>query len=179
MPLGAHLLSEVKEVAVSSQGSVAPKERVNIVYRPATGDAQAEVELPLKLLVLGDYTLRNDDTPIEELKPINVDKDNFNDVLKGQNLSLSMSVPDKLDPKASEDARLAVNLNFQSINDFSPDAIVEKIPELSQMIALRESLKALKGPLGNIPDFRKQVQALVKDEGVRERLLNELGIQNK
>lgn len=164
---------------MSSQGSVAPKERVNIVYRPATGDAQAEVELPLKLLVLGDYTLRNDDTPIEELKPINVDKDNFNDVLKGQNLSLSMSVPDKLDPKASEDARLAVNLNFQSINDFSPDAIVEKIPELSQMIALRESLKALKGPLGNIPDFRKQVQALVKDEGVRERLLNELGIQNK
>jgi type VI secretion system protein ImpB len=179
MPLGARLLSDVKEVAVSSQGSVAPKERVNIVYRPATGDAQAEVELPLKLLVLGDYTLRNDDTPIEELKPINVDKDNFNDVLKGQNLSLSMSVPDKLDPKASEDARLAVNLNFQSINDFSPDAIVEKIPELSQMIALRESLKALKGPLGNIPDFRKQVQALVKDEGVRERLLNELGIQNK
>ena len=179
MPLGAHLLSDVKEVAVSSQGSVAPKERVNIVYRPATGDAQVEVELPLKLLVLGDYTLRNDDTPIEELKPINVDKDNFNDVLKGQNLSLSMSVPDKLDPKASEDARLAVNLNFQSINDFSPDAIVEKIPELSQMIALRESLKALKGPLGNIPDFRKQVQALVKDEGVRERLLNELGIQNK
>ena len=133
----------------------------------------------MKLLVLGDYTLRDDDTPIEELKPINVDKDNFNDVLKGQNLSLSMSVPDKLDPKASEDARLAVNLNFQSINDFSPDAIVEKIPELSQMIALRESLKALKGPLGNIPDFRKQVQALVKDEGVRERLLNELGIQNK
>ena len=179
MPLGARLLSDVKEVAVSSQGSVAPKERVNIVYRPATGDAQAEVELPLKLLVLGDYTLRNDDTPIEELKPINVDKDNFNDVLKGQNLSLSMSVPDKLDPKASEDERLAVNLNFQSINDFSPDAIVEKIPELSQMIALRESLKALKGPLGNIPDFRKQVQALVKDEGVRERLLNELGIQNK
>ena len=72
---------------MSSQGSVAPKERVNIVYRPATGDAQAEVELPLKLLVLGDYTLRNDDTPIEDLKPINVDKDNFNDVLKGQNLS--------------------------------------------------------------------------------------------
>ena len=164
---------------MSSQGSVAPKERVNIVYRPATGDAQAEVELPLKLLVLGDYTLRNDDTPIEDLKPIKVDKDNFNDVLKGQNLSLTMSVADKLDPKAGEDAQLAVNLNFQSIADFSPDAIVEKVPELSQMIALRESLKALKGPLGNIPDFRKQVQDLIKDEGVRERLLNELGIQDK
>ena len=74
---------------------------------------------------------------------------------------------------------MAVNLNFQSIADFSPDAIVEKGPELSQMIALRESLKALKGPLGNIPDFRKQVQELLKDEGVRQRLLNELGIQDK
>ncbi|HKT99965.1 MAG TPA: type VI secretion system contractile sheath small subunit, partial [Paraburkholderia sp.] len=43
--------------AMASDGSVAPKERVNIVYRPATGDAKAEVELPLKLLVLGDFTL--------------------------------------------------------------------------------------------------------------------------
>ncbi len=41
---------------MATDGSVAPKERVNIVYRPATGDAQAEVELPLKLLVMGDYT---------------------------------------------------------------------------------------------------------------------------
>ncbi len=164
---------------MSSQGSVAPKERVNIVYRPATGDAQAEVELPLKLLVVGDYTLRDDDTPIDELKPIGVDKDNFNDVLKGQNLSLTLGVANKLDPKADPDAQLAVKLDFQSIADFSPDAIVEKIPELSQMIALRESLKALKGPLGNIPEFRKQLQALIQDEGVRARLLNELGIENK
>ena len=172
-------LNDIEERVVSSQGSVAPKERVNIVYRPATGDAQAEVELPLKLLVVGDYTLRDDDTPIDELKPIGVDKDNFNDVLKGQNLSLTLGVANKLDPKADPDAQLAVKLDFQSIADFSPDAIVEKIPELSQMIALRESLKALKGPLGNIPEFRKQLQALIQDEGVRARLLNELGIENK
>ena len=164
---------------MSSQGSVAPKERVNIVYRPATGDAQAEVELPLKLLVVGDYTLREDDTPVDELKPIGVDKDNFNDVLKGQKLSLTLGVANKLDPKADPDSQLAVNLDIQSIADFSPDAIVEKVPELSQMIALRESLKALKGPLGNIPEFRKQLQTLIQDEGVRARLLSELGIENQ
>ncbi len=83
----------IQEKKMASDGSVAPKERVNIVYRPATGDAQAEVELPLKLLVVGDYTLRDDDTPVEEMKPINVDKDNFNDVLKAQKLSLNMTVP--------------------------------------------------------------------------------------
>ena len=164
---------------MAKEGSVAPKERVNIVYRPATGDAKSEIELPLKLLVMGDYTLRDDDTPIEEMKPINIDKDNFNDVLKAQKLSLNMTVPNKLDPKAAEDAVLAMNINFDSINDFSPDAIVDKVPELKQMIELRDALKALKSPLGNIPDFRKKVQELVRDEGVRARLMSELGVQDK
>jgi len=164
---------------MASDGSVAPKERVNIVYRPATGDAKSEVELPLKLLVIGDYTLREDETPIEEMKPINIDKDNFNDVLKAQKLSLNLTVPNKLDEKADPDAVLAVNMKFDSIDDFSPDAIVDKVPELRQMIALRDALKALKGPLGNIPDFRKKVQELIEDEGVRARLLTELGIQDK
>ena len=156
---------------------MAPKERVNIVYRPATGDAKAEVELPLKLLVLGDFTSRDDDTPIEEMKPVNVDKDNFNEVLKAQRLALDMTVPNRLEGDA--DSALAVNLKFESIDDFSPDAIVENVPELRQMIALRDALKALKGPLGNIPDFRKRIQDLIEDEGVRARLLSELGVQDK
>lgn len=161
-----------------AEGTVAPKERVNITYKPATGDAKEEVELPLKLLVVGDFTMRDDDTPIEDRAPINVDKDNFNDVLKAQKLSLDLAVPNKLDEKA-EGESMAVKLDFQSINDFSPDAIVEKIPELRNLVALRDALKALKGPLGNIPAFRAQVQELVKDEGTRARLLAELGVQDK
>ena len=51
---------------MGEEASVAPKERVNIVYRPATGDAKEEVELSLKVLVMGDFTLRQDDTPLEE-----------------------------------------------------------------------------------------------------------------
>jgi bis(5'-nucleosyl)-tetraphosphatase (symmetrical) len=47
---------------MSKEGSVAPKERVNIVYKPATGNAQEEVELPLKIMMLGDYTQRSDAT---------------------------------------------------------------------------------------------------------------------
>lgn len=164
---------------MASDGSVAPKERVNIVYRPATGDAKAEVELPLKLLVVGDYTLRDEALPIEEMKPINIDKDNFNDVLKAQKLALTMAVPNKLEANAEPDATLSINMRFNAIDDFTPDAIVDQVPELRQMIALREALKALKGPLGNIPDFRKKMQALIADESVRARLLGELGIQEK
>ena len=66
---------------MAKEGSVAPQERVNITYKPATGNAQEEVELPLKMLFLGDYTGRHDPRPLEERKPINVDKDNFQQVL--------------------------------------------------------------------------------------------------
>jgi len=162
---------------MSNDGSVAPKERVNITYKPATGDAQEEVELPLKLLVIGDFTQQQDDRPIEDRKPINVDKDNYNEVLKGQNLSLDMSVPNKLEPDSEDN--MAVNLKFESLRDFEPDALVEKVPELKEIIELRNALKALKGPLGNVPDFRKKLQALVQDEGTRAKLLAELGIEQK
>ena len=158
---------------MSADGSVAPKERVNIVYRPAGGDAQAEVELPFKMLVLGDFTLCEDDEPLEEKKPINIDKDNFNEVLKAQKISLQLNVPNKLSNNADPEEFLATHLAFNSINDFSPDSIVEQVPELRQMIELREALKALKGPLGNLPEFRKRLQEIVSDEGVRQRLLAE------
>ena len=164
---------------MADDGSVAPKERVNIVYKPATGDTQEQVELPLKQLVIGDFTLRQDDTPLEDVKPIKVDKDNFTDVLKGQNLSLQLAVPNRLAENAPDDEQLPVTLKFESIRDFEPDSIVEQVPELQQLIALRDSLKALKGPMGNLPEFRKQLQALMSDLGARERLLAELGVQNK
>lgn len=160
---------------MTKEGSIAPKERVNIVYRPATGDAKEEVELPLKLMVLGDFTLQEDGRMVEERDPVSLDKDNFNDVLKAQNLGLNLKVPNNLSEQ--EDEQLAVNLNFKSMQDFEPDAIVRKIPELAKLMELREALKALKGPLANVPDFRKKVQELVKDEGTRARLLKELGIE--
>lgn len=162
---------------MASEGSVAPKERVNITYKPATGDAQAEVELPLKLLVLGDFTQREDDRSVEDRAPINVDKDNYDEVLKAQNLSLDLSVPNKLESD-SED-HLAVSLKFESLADFQPDNIVDQVPELRSIVELRGALKALKGPLGNIPDFRKKLQTLVQDEETRNRLLKELGLDDK
>lgn len=160
---------------MTKEGSIAPKERVNIVYRPATGDAKEEVELPLKLLILGDFTQRPDDRMVEDRDPVSVDKDNFNDVLKAQGLEMTVNVPNRLSDE--EDAQMAVNLKFESLKDFEPDAIVRKVPELAKLMELREALKALKGPLANVPDFRKKVQELVKDEGARAKLLKELGIE--
>jgi len=160
---------------MAKEGSVAPKERVNIVYKPATGDAQAEVELPLKLTVLGDFTRRQDDRPLEDRAPISVDKDNFNDVLKAQDVKLDIVVENKL--AEEEGASMPVSLSFASMKDFEPDSVATQVPELAELLKLRESLKALKGPLSNIPDFRKKVQEAVKDDAARAQLLEALGLK--
>jgi type VI secretion system protein ImpB len=160
---------------MAKEGSVAPKERVNIVYRPATGDAKEEVELPLKLLVMGDFTLHADDRMVEEREPINIDKDNFNEVLKAQNLKLDITIPDKLSEDPEEE--MSLSLKFESLADFGPEAIVKNTPELNKLLELREALTSLKGPMSNRPEFRKKIQKLIKDEATREQLLKELKLE--
>lgn len=162
---------------MAKESSVAPKERVNIVYQSSTGGAQSEVELPLKILMLGDYTGKADDTPLEERAPINVDKDNFNEVMAGQKLAVTVAVPNKLEEKA-EAGELAVNLQFNTLADFGPEGIVNQVPELKKLLELRAALNALKGPLGNIPAFRKKIQTLLSDESQRSRLMAELGLNS-
>jgi type VI secretion system protein ImpB len=154
--------------------SVAPQERVNITYKPATGDAQAEVELPLKMLFIGDYTGRADERPLEDRKPVNVDKDNFQQVLAEHDLALTMTVPNTL--TAEPGAEMSVNLKFKKLGDFSPDAVAEQVPELKKLLELRAALTALKGPLGNVPAFRKKIQSLLGDIDAREKLMKELGL---
>lgn len=160
---------------MAKEGSVAPRERVNITYRPATGDAQAEVELPFKLSVLGDFTQRPDNRPLEERKPVRVDKDNFNEVLKAQNLSMTINVEDRLSGKEGQE--LAVDLKFSSLADFNPEAVAQQVPELKQLLELRSALQALKGPLSNLPAFRKKLQTLLESDAEVARLMGELGAE--
>lgn len=158
---------------MASESSVAPKERVNIRYKPATGNAKEEVELPLKLLMIGDYTLRADDRPVEERPLVSIDKDTFDEVMKGFGLGLTIAAPNRLSEDAA-DENLTAELRFERLRDFEPDQVVKQIPELSRLVELRDALTALKGPLGNIPAFRKAIQGVLEDEGARDRLLSEL-----
>ncbi|MFT0869918.1 type VI secretion system contractile sheath small subunit [Pseudomonas sp. CAM1A] len=154
-----------------NSSSVAPKERINIKYVPATGDQQAEVELPHKMMVLGDFGL-DDDRNLEDRQPMRIDKHSFNNVLKDADVNLSLSVPSALSPVA--DAELALALQFKTINDFGPDQIARQVPELNKLLELREALVALKGPLGNVPAFRKRLQHLLADQQARKQLAQEL-----
>lgn len=159
---------------MSKEGSVAPKERINIKYIPATGDAQAEVELPLKTLVVGDFKGHAEQTPLEERATVTVDKNNFEAVMRESELKITTTVKNKLSDDENTD--LPVELNFKSLGDFAPDAVATQVPELKKLIELREALVALKGPLGNIPAFRDRLQSLLNSDESREKLLAELNL---
>jgi type VI secretion system protein ImpB len=162
---------------MAKDGSVAPKERINITFKPTIGGAQEEVELPLKLLVLGDFSQREDPRKLEDRKPIGIDKNTLDEVLAKQALSLTLSVPNRLQASADLE-ELAIQVRINSMKDFNPASLVEQIPELQKLMALREALMALKGPLGNTPSFRKAIEQALADDTSRARVLAELGLSS-
>ena len=155
---------------MAKDGSVAPKERINITFKPAVGSAQEDVELPLKLLVLGDFSQRADPR-----KPIGIDKHTFDEVLAKQALSLTLSVPNRLQDAADVE-ELPVQVRINTMKDFNPANLVEQIPQLQKLMALREALVALKGPLGNTPSFRNAIERALANGDSRARVLAELGL---
>jgi len=159
-----------------NDGSVAPKERVNIVYKSSTGDQSEDVELPLKMLMVGDYTGREEDAVVEDREPVNVNKDNFDEVMKSYNLNMVLSVPNKLEQN-SDTEELPVELSFDSMKAFGPESVASQVPELNSLLELRKALLALKGPLGNVPAFRKKIQKILSEDDSRSQIMKELGVE--
>ena len=96
-------------------------------------------------------------------------------MLAKQDLRLTFNVPNRLQEEDA-DSELPVELDIRSMSDFNPASVVEQVPELRQLMELREALVALKGPLGNTPAFRQAIEALLRDDHSREQILTELGL---
>lgn len=161
---------------MAREASAAPKERINVTFKPATGGAQEEIELPLKVTVLGDFRHRHDDRHLLDRKPVKVNRNNFADVMAKQDLSMEFAVPRKLKDSDS-DVDMQVKLNIGNMRDFEPESIIHQVPELHQLDMLRQALVSLKGPLGNLPAFRKTLEDILKDPRQREAILREVSAQ--
>jgi type VI secretion system protein ImpB len=122
-------------------------------------------------MVLGEFNPNEEKKPVEQKKAINVNKQNFNDVLKNQNLSVEFVVPNRLSDDGSD---MTIKLKLDGMKDFSPENIVENVAEMKKLMELRQSLIALKGPLGNVPAFRKAIENAISDPLEREKLLFDL-----
>ena len=159
---------------MSESTSIAPKERINIVYTPATGNQQEQVELPLKLLVLADFKGAPGDSSLDQRPVMSIDKGSLDTVMAHVAPKLDLTVSDKLgnDPEAE----LSLSLEFKSLKDFHPDNIARSFPALGQLMELRDALRALRGPLGNVSEFRRSLEKVVQDPTALAGLLKELNI---
>jgi type VI secretion system protein ImpB len=116
--------------------------RVHITYDVETGGAMKKVELPFVVGVLADLSGQPKQPlkPFKERKAVNIDRDNFNEVLARCGTRLVLRVNDMLtDPNS----KLAVELNFKQMDDFEPAQVAEQIPPLKQLLDMRHHLEQL------------------------------------
>jgi len=148
-----------------------PKARVNIKLDLHTGGAQKKVELPLKLMVMGDYSNGKAARPLSEREKVNINKNNFNSVLAEFSPSLNLTVENTLAGDHSEEN---VSLNFNEMKDFEPEQVARQIPQLRAMLAMRNLLRDLKSNLLDNATFRKELETILKDPSLSNELRSEL-----
>jgi type VI secretion system protein ImpB len=122
--------------------------RVQLTYDVEVGDAIEQKELPFVVGVLGDFTGQQDpNKPLPKLKErkfVNVDLDNFDDVMKGMAPNASYRVRNKL---GAEGGEFAVNLAFNKMEDFRPESVVQQVDPLRKLLEARTKLSDLRNKL--------------------------------
>ena len=122
--------------------------RVQLTYDVEIGDAIEQKELPFVMGVMGDFTGQPDpDKPVVRLKDrkfVNVDLDNFDEVLSGMAPRASYRVKNKLSADGGE---FAVNLDFKKIDDFRPESVVEQVEPLRKLLEARTKLSDLRNKM--------------------------------
>ena len=101
-------------MAKSFQNEIPPA-RVNIQLSVDKGGAQKKVELPMKNLVLGDFTLKKDGTRVAERERININKNNFNQIMESMDLGVETTVDNKLNPEGGE---LQVDFKIKNMKSY-------------------------------------------------------------
>ncbi|WP_145531613.1 type VI secretion system contractile sheath small subunit [Yersinia kristensenii] len=148
-----------------------PKARINIKLDLHTGGAQKKMELPLKLLVMGDYSNGQEQRPLSEREKLNINKNNFNSVLAEFQPNLTLAVPDTL---AGDNTDTAVALTFREMKDFEPENVARQIPQLRALLAMRNLLRDLKSNLLDNATFRRELENILKDDALSDELRAEL-----
>lgn len=145
-----------------------PSSRVNIKLDLHTGNAEKKVELPLKLLVVGDFSNSNNKNEYEDREKLNINKNTFDQVLASVNPKIKCTVPNVISEDSEDE--INVDLSIKSMKDFRPESIVENVPELRSIIAMRNLLTDLKSNIIDNKTFRKNLEKILLDKELSNRL---------
>jgi len=147
-----------------------PAARINLKLDVGTGGASKSVELPLKLLVMGDFTQREKEGRLSDREKISVDKNNFQQVMADCGLNLSFTVENKL----KGEGEMQVDIPVTDMASFKPENVASSVPALSRLLAARNLLKDLKSNLLDNREFRRRLEELIKNPESAKNLRTEL-----
>jgi type VI secretion system protein ImpB len=149
---------------------------VQLTYDVEIGDAIEQKEIPFVVGVLGDFTGKTDpDKPMPKLKDrkfVNVDLDNFDDVMKGMAPKASYRVRNELSPDGGE---FAVNLEFDKLEDFRPESVVQQVEPLRKLLEARTKLADLRNKLAG----NEKLEDILGDVLNSTEKLKQLGQETK
>jgi type VI secretion system protein ImpB len=152
------------------------KPRVHITYQVETEGAMVERELPFIVGVMGDFS--GDPTeplkPLKERKFIQIDRDNFNDVMARLTPGLNLKVDNTLQDDGSQ---MAVGLKFRSMEDFEPAAVVNQVPALKKLMETRNQLRDLMTKIDRSEDLEKVLERVLQNSEELKQMSSALGTE--
>jgi type VI secretion system protein ImpB len=151
------------------------KPRVHISYEVETGGAQVQRELPFVVGVLGDFS-GNPEQPLKPLKDrkfVQIDRDNFDDVMAKVAPELNFKVQNTI---AGDGSEMAVKLKFNSMADFDPAKVADQVEPLKKLIETRAKLNDLMAKVDRSEDLEGILERVLQNSGDLEKLRKELGL---
>ncbi len=156
-------------MAGSFQNEIPPA-RINLKLDVGKGNAKKKIELPLKMLVVGDFSFKEKGDRVSDREKISINKDNFTQVMESMDLKLKYNVENKLTGQGD----LQVDMGIKNMESFKPENVAKNVPALSKMLAARNLLKDLKSNLLDNREFRKRLETIIKDPDAVKNLQEEL-----
>lgn len=148
--------------------------RVNITYDVEIGGAIQLKELPFVIGVMGDFVGKPDE-PLPALKQrkfVEIDPDNFNQVMAGMKPRLAFSVENKLQ---NDGSKLGVELKFNSIEDFEPDSVVQQVEPLRKLVEARQKLADLRSKMDGNEKLESILEDVINNADKQKQLSDALG----
>ena len=146
------------------------KPRVHITYE----GAKVVKELPFVMGILGDFSGKPTAPlkPLKDRKFIQIDRDNFDDVMKRMTPGLQFRVQNTLDDKGGE---LSVNLKFESLEDFSPGRVAQQVEPLKKLLETRDKLRDLLTKVDRSDELEGLLEKVLRNQEDIKKLAGELG----
>ncbi|MCH9644967.1 MAG: type VI secretion system contractile sheath small subunit [Gammaproteobacteria bacterium] len=149
--------------------------RIQITYDVETEGASVKKELPFVVGVLGEYSGNAPSVPLDPYKQrtfVEIDPENFNEVLAKQHPGVNFHVANKL---ADDDSEMSVNLKFESMDDFEPYNIAQQVPALKKLIEARNRLNEIMAKADQYENLEGMLENLVQSKSDLEAIQKAVG----